>query len=87
MKPRDRRYESLIAVSVAAGLCFVLVLELFGESEHKSLAILVALFFWLIATLVMVLNVPRYLIRLFRDHFGLIGESKKDKPDKRSDSK
>jgi hypothetical protein len=78
MTPRDRRYERLVAVSVSAILCFVLILEFFADSEYKSLAILAALFCWLIAVLVMVLSVPRYLMHLFRDRFGLIGKAKPD---------
>jgi hypothetical protein len=78
MTPRERRYRSLTAVSVLAILCFVLILEFLGDSEYKSLAILVALGCWLIAALVMVFSAPRYLLHIFRDRFGLLGGRKSD---------
>ena len=78
MTPRDRRYRNFTAVSVLAILCFVLILEFFGDSEYKSLAILFALGCWLIAAVVMLFSAPRHLLHLFRDRFGLLHRRKHD---------
>lgn len=78
MNSMDHRYRRLVAVSVIAILCFVLILELFSDSDYKSVAILAALCCWFVAALVMILNVPRYLVHLLRDRLGVIGEVKPD---------
>lgn len=78
MTMRNRRYRNLTAVSVLAVVCFVLILEFFGDSEYKSLAILVALGFWLIAVIVMLSSAPRFLLYLLRDRFGLLPHGKHD---------
>jgi peptidoglycan/LPS O-acetylase OafA/YrhL len=78
LKPIDRRYRIVSAVAVLAIICFVLILRLFGDSEHKPLAILVALFFWLIAALVMLFSAPRHLLRMLRNDRGLLRRRKHD---------
>jgi ABC-type nitrate/sulfonate/bicarbonate transport system permease component len=81
MTPRNRQYQRLCAISSIAILCFVLILQFFGESEHKALAVLIALFFWAVAMLTMVLSVPRYLLHLFRDRFRLFANKIKNEGD------